>query len=326
MGTPPDRILVEFSHDGLLFVAPLKGGRARIIADVTGDVTEADEATVRAIMAARSPVLVEVSDPAWMTVFRISERQVPRYRHDRIFLAGDAAHIHSPAGGQGMNTGMQDAYNLGWKLELALKQNAGDGLLESYHDERHPVGAMVLATTGRMLRMIDLKSMVGRFTRDTLIGLLGPRETVQSRMRQQLSQHNIAYHDSAITLNDWHHGRQAIKAGDRAPDGHPTTLFEVMRGPGHLVLGFADGADAGADAVRHVVEAAEYKHPDMVKTMIVSRDRPGWRDPEGELHKRYGASGPCHFVIRPDGYIGLASNSPDLVPMGRYLGGILQHA
>ncbi len=265
-----------------------------------------------------------------MTVFRISERQVPRYRDRLIFLAGDAAHIHSPAGGQGMNTGMQDAYNLGWKLDLALNDHAGDALLDSYNDERHPVGAMVLETTGHMLRVINMKSMVGRFTRDTLIGLLGPRETVQSRMRQQLSQHAVAYHNSPIVHDDWHHGHQVIKAGDQAPDGvlvdpegHETTLFEALKGKKHVVLQFAglQSDEPGG----HAAEAAVFAHPDFFRMTRVARDGDGWRDFDGSLQERYGARRACVFAIRPDGYVGLACNTPTLEPMARYLGGLLHH-
>jgi 2-polyprenyl-6-methoxyphenol hydroxylase-like FAD-dependent oxidoreductase len=104
-------------------------------------------------------------DPRWMSRFHSEERQVPSYRDGRVLLAGDAAHVHSPAGGQGMNTSLQDAANLGWKLAATVLGWAPDGLLDTYHAERHPVGRQVLRTSGAMLR----------------IGLTGPPALVAAR-------------------------------------------------------------------------------------------------------------------------------------------------
>ncbi|OEJ38599.1 hypothetical protein AR457_25695 [Streptomyces agglomeratus] len=92
-------------------------------------------------------------DPRWMSRFHSDERQVPRYRVGRVLLAGDAAHTHSPAGGQGMNTGLEDAANLSWKLAAVASGRAPEGLLDSYHDERHPVGKSVLRSSGALLRL-----------------------------------------------------------------------------------------------------------------------------------------------------------------------------
>jgi hypothetical protein len=95
-------------------------------------------------------------DPRWISRFHSDERQVPRYRDGRVLLTGDAAHVHSPAGGQGMNTGIQDAANLGWKLAATVHGWAPDGLLDTYHAERHPVGRQVLRTSGALLRLFTL--------------------------------------------------------------------------------------------------------------------------------------------------------------------------
>src|SRR5437773_3595544 len=107
-------------------------------------------------------------DPRWMSRFHSDERQAPRYRVGRVFLAGDAAHVHSPAGGQGMNTGLQDAANLGWKLAAAVRGWAPEGLLDSYQTERHPVGRMVLRTSGAIIRMALLRSVAARAVRNVV--------------------------------------------------------------------------------------------------------------------------------------------------------------
>ena len=107
-----------------------------------------------------------------MSRFQSDERQVPEYRVGRVFLAGDAAHCHSPAGGQGMNTGLQDAANLGWKLAAALRGRTTDAqkLLDSYHEERHPVGRQVLRSSGALVRLALIKSLAARTARDVLSG------------------------------------------------------------------------------------------------------------------------------------------------------------
>jgi hypothetical protein len=102
--------------------------------------------------------------------FHSDERQVPHYRVGRVFLAGDAAHVHSPAGGQGMNTGIQDAANLGWKLAAAAQGWAPDGLLDTYESERHPVGRLVLRSSGAIIRMAMVKSRAGRMARNVVGG------------------------------------------------------------------------------------------------------------------------------------------------------------
>ena len=104
---------------------------------------------------------LEVHDARWISRFHSDERQVPRYRVGRVFLAGDAAHVHSPAGGMGMNTGLQDAANLGWKLAAALRGRGGEELLDSYHRERHPVGRAVLRMSGALVGAAMLRGPRG---------------------------------------------------------------------------------------------------------------------------------------------------------------------
>lgn len=333
---PYNEITVAFHGGTLLFVAPLAGGRARIVSELPDDVTEVDLALVQSVLDERSPVAAKASDPAWLTNFRISERQVGSYRKGRCFLAGDAAHVHSPAGGQGMNTGIQDAYNLAWKLGLAVKGRAAPGLLDSYDAERRPVGALVLAQSGRLLRMASIHNPVARFLRDTAMGLLMQRSRMQKTMTRQLSQLAIDYVEGPLGVTSWHHAHAGLKAGERAPDGpmvdpvdgRPTTLFDGLRGTGHVLLGFGAGEEDGP--LCQVAEAVLQRHGEDVRAIMVSPGDgalpPGFthRDPGGRLHGRYGASAPSLYAIRPDGYIGLACRPPDLTAAARYFGRILR--
>ena len=158
---PPDEIAVYLHRDGPFVIFPIPGGRARVVATV-GRIDPARArpeptlAEVQALVETRAGDGIRVADPVWLTHFRIHERKVSQYRTGRAFLAGDAAHIHSPAGGQGMNTGMQDAVNLAWKLALVLRGEAAPGLLDSYGPERNAVGETVLRNATRLTDMATL--------------------------------------------------------------------------------------------------------------------------------------------------------------------------
>jgi len=332
---PYNEMVIALDAGKLLFVAPLASGRARVIGSLPDAVTDIDLALVQKLLDERSPVPAAASDPNWLTSFRISERQVAGYGSGRVFLAGDAAHIHSPAGGQGMNTGIQDAYNLAWKLALAARGEAAPGLLSSYDAERRPVGALVLSQTGRMLRMAGLANPLARLLRNAAFRLLARRGRVQRGLTRQLSQLAIGYPDSPVVLTSWHHAHHGLRAGERAPDGpvtdadgRRTTLFELLRGTDHVLLGFSAGADTGP--LLQAVEATLARHGAHVRAvMVAAGDGPpprGFthRDPGGRLHGRYGASAPSLYAIRPDGYIGLACRPPDIVAAGRYFGRIMK--
>ena len=159
---PADRLQLSANHAGLVFTAPFGDGWYRVIAwnrdrqDTATEPVELDE--LRQVTSLVLGSDLGMHDPRWMSRFHNDERQAPRYRVGRVFLAGDAAHVHSPAGGQGMNTGMQDAANLSWKLAAACHGRAGDSLLDSYHTERYPVGKFVLRLSGGLLRVALIRS------------------------------------------------------------------------------------------------------------------------------------------------------------------------
>src|SRR6201999_3381408 len=141
---------------------PLSATRFRIIADL-GPSSDGGPVTptldqVQAIIDHRGPRGMTAADPIWLSGFRINERKVRDYRSGRVFLAGDAAHIHSPAGGQGMNTGMQDAFNLAWKLALVCRGEASEQILKSYSVERSEVGEQVLKAAGQLTAVATLRN------------------------------------------------------------------------------------------------------------------------------------------------------------------------
>src|SRR5262249_11317175 len=159
---PDNENAVYWHRDGIFVILPISPGRFRVVADLPPSGVEHPPAPtleqVQAIINRRGPIGLTAFDPIWLTPFRINSRKVSCYRWGRVFLAGDAAHVHSPAGGQGMNTGMQDAFNLAWKLALVVRGTCDEPLLDSYSPERSKVGDAVLKATERLTRVGTLRN------------------------------------------------------------------------------------------------------------------------------------------------------------------------
>jgi hypothetical protein len=153
-------------------------------------------------MVQRAPRGIEARDMRWSSYFRIHHRQTPQLRVGRIFVAGDAAHIHSPFGGQGMNTGLQDVWNLAWKLDLALRGRGSELLLKSYTAERRPVIKRVLETTDFLTKVMGSRQKVAQVLRDAVIPVVSRLAPFQHAFVRRLSQLDIAYRGSPIVEGD----------------------------------------------------------------------------------------------------------------------------
>ncbi|MEV7040989.1 FAD-dependent oxidoreductase [Amycolatopsis sp. NPDC051061] len=202
------------------YLVPLPGGRFRTI--VFGEEQQkpgrdepvtADEVQ-RALTAAHGPG-IEVGDVLWASRFGDASRQLERYRHGRVLFAGDAAHIHLPVGGQGLNLGLQDAVNLGWKLAATVRGTAPDGLLDSYHDERHPVAARVLVST-RAQAVLGVPDPDAAAVREVVTGLLVVPEARRA-VASELSGLGVTYPGVS--------GRAAVSA---APDGRAVLIGATL--------------------------------------------------------------------------------------------------
>ena len=243
-----------------------------------------------------SGVEVRITRVAWASRVPIQERLASAYRSGPAFLAGDAAHVHSPAGGQGMNTGIQDATNLGWKLAFACRTGVAGGvatrLLDSYEAERRPAARRVLAMTGTIFRAEAGLGPVARFTRSTLAPLAAPAVRVAlDRPRlvacgvRVLSQLRVHYRGSALSVEGRPRPQRGPRPGDRLPDAAVTVAGERRRL--HELL-----ARPGV----HVLLAAEATAPDKLRSAELVHV---WR-----LEDRAGRG---IVVLRPDGHIGLRS-------------------
>jgi 2-polyprenyl-6-methoxyphenol hydroxylase-like FAD-dependent oxidoreductase len=240
------------------------------------------------------PEAPRLSDLRWSSLFRISMRLAERYRQGRVFIAGDAAHIHPPTGGQGMNTGIQDAYNLAWKLALVQCGAAPEALLDSYEAERRPVGAEVVARTRAASENYG-------------------REQGQDRLAD--TQILVSYRGTPwVGAN---RGVGALSAGDRAPDaqglrrqgvGFPIRLFEILRGTEHVLLAPCD-VPGSADSLAAFAREVAARTGGHLRVVGISSARPAgqpgmpiYHDEQGSFAGAYGPG--ATMLIRPDGHIG----------------------
>ncbi|MET7982005.1 MULTISPECIES: FAD-dependent monooxygenase [unclassified Streptomyces] len=264
----------------------LEGGQAPSLPDIQD------------VLDRLSPRPTKASRLRWSSVFRISHRIVDRYGDGRVFVAGDAAHIHPPTGAQGMNTGIQDAWNLAWKLALAIEGGARHDLAASYDAERRPVGEEVVERTVR------------HATRGIQADRTDP-ETLMLREAQLL----VGYRGSPLVGPAFE--GPGPQAGDRAPDCaglathiavFPLRLYDLLRDRGHVLLVYGDGDQGG-----QLAEAADEFSGGRVGTCVIrpsgtameTSDPPVYVDTLGEFARLYGVSdGPTAFLVRPDGYIG----------------------
>jgi hypothetical protein len=222
----------------------------------------------------------------WTSVFRPNVRLVEHYRTGRVFLAGDAAHVHTPAGAQGLNTGVQDAYNLGWKLGQVIA-GAPDKLLDSYEAERLPIAAGVLGKSTELYQSLANHRVTGLKRGDE---------------ERQLS---LSYHGGPLAPADTP-ATKTLQVGDRAPDAPGAApgagrLFDVFRGPHFTLLAFGPEAIAALPNLTWPAEGAElHRHAVRGGQAITSADI---TDATGQLRKIYGVDGDALILVRPDGYI-----------------------
>jgi 2-polyprenyl-6-methoxyphenol hydroxylase-like FAD-dependent oxidoreductase len=193
--TSEPQVTFCFSPEGLLLVSPLPGSLVRLVAGVHGGTPAGpmDTGTAQRLIDERAPadLRLRVRRVAQSSPYQVSTRMAERFRAGRIFLAGDAAHVHSPAGGQGMNTGIQDAVNLGWKLAAVLREGAPETLLDSYGAERRPNAAALLAFTEQMTGLATLTDPAAMTIRDEMLAAAGRSETAPGFLARRLSQLDV---------------------------------------------------------------------------------------------------------------------------------------
>ena len=284
-----DEMHAFFRRDGrLLICMPMRERLWRVILPYAGerDRLAPTLEEIQRLVGERAPEPVPVSDPAWLATFRCQRRSTHIYRRGPVMLAGDAVHIHSPAGGQGMNTGIMDSYNLAWKLALVASGQAPERLLDSYGQERGPVAADVLALTHALVKFGSTTHPIQRALRNTIVPAAGRLAPLHRRAVRRISHTGVAYPASPLTLPA--RGRAGLRPGDRAPDLEVTgptgmtRLYEVLRHGRHVLL--LSGPDQGGNP-------APWAHPWRDEVVAVTAAN-------GMDRARGGA-----YLLRPDGYV-----------------------
>jgi 2-polyprenyl-6-methoxyphenol hydroxylase-like FAD-dependent oxidoreductase len=238
---------------------------------------------------------VRLHDLAWRSSYRVTVRMVDQLRVGRAFLAGDAAHVHPIAGGLGMNTGIQDAYNLGWKLGLVLAGDATPALLDTYEEERLPIASWVLDITSELL--------------DAVLAAIKEKGGMDAVAAPELTQLALAYPWSRLSRHTTDRPT-GPRPGDRAPDaplrdpatGTPVRLFDLFRGPRFTLLGLGapEVGDVGSDIVRPYLVGPG-----------------GLLDADGHAARVYGTD--ALVLVRPDGHIGLVAGPTETGTVRDYL-------
>ncbi len=297
---PKDDLTIHVHRGDVVFMGRLSDKLVRMIVALHSeqDQDEHRQITIADFQQAvdHVGVRVKINSAGWTAPFRVNDRQAQSYRSGNVFLAGDASHIHSPVGGQGMNTGIQDAANLAWKL-AAVARGAHPSLLDSYEEERGEVGRALLRFTERGLKMATVTHPVIEGVRDVFATFVSGLKPVQRAMTSFIAETAIEYRTSSIVSD--YGGDGELRAGDRLPDltllhpGDQTTLLRDWTQARHLAI-VINGSDYEIAVIRADMPGAE-----MVRIYTPQLDDEGI----GLLGVRKKV-----IVVRPDGYVGFRSS------------------
>ncbi|MDQ2704147.1 MAG: FAD-dependent monooxygenase, partial [Pseudomonadota bacterium] len=316
----PEEVNIYFWRAGFHLLFPMRGtDHWRIVGIVPPELRGIDEIELDAVMPSlhkETGNTLSIKACRWFSTYRIHHRAAERFGDRRAFILGDAAHIHSPVGAQGMNTGLQDAYNLAWKLALVVKEEADPGLLDSYDEERLPVARRLLATTDRAFKLVVSDSWFAGLMRTKILARIAAFAMSIERIRKvafrTVSQIGINYRKSSLSVARDALPFDAPQCGDRfpwlhlrlRPDGPMEDTFKAFEDRYFNLVAFGQIppalADLGFDTIMRT-----WTVPD---------------DPQNDAElARVGIRQPAFYLIRPDGHVGLCGKIADATPIRRYL-------
>jgi 2-polyprenyl-6-methoxyphenol hydroxylase-like FAD-dependent oxidoreductase len=313
------------SEHGFMGLFPMGKRRFRLIASNPVSKPSEDMAPpveeLQQIYDQRSHIPSKFRDMSWSSWFRINSRMIRRLQAGRVFLGGDSAHIHSPAGAQGMNTGMQDMINLSWKLAMVMKGQAKPELLDTYSSDRVPVIRDVLYKTERLTHTIGSENTLFRSVFNHIAPWVGSMENVQQKSTERMSQLALNYRESPLSDSTESGGN--VRAGDRMPDlpvtvlhregsterSGPAAIFGLLD-PSRFTLFFSNIADQ-AKTHSEVQNAIGPWHSLIQGHQIAAS--PG----EDTFQKRFGTS-PSIVLVRPDGYVAFTGTDKSVAKLASY--------
>lgn len=286
---PDTEASIYWHKDGPFVIFPISPGRYRVLADLPTSGAQHPPTPnleqAQAVIDRRGPPGLQAFDPIWLAGFRINGRKVSNYRSGRAFLAGDAAHVHSPAGGQGMNTGMQDAFNLAWKLALVVKGTCSEHLLDSYSAERSYVGDQVLKSASQLTAVGTIKNPVGQAVRNVIGHLMLGLVPVQQKFADTMTEVSIGYPDS--------------------PLNGPSLSSHVGPKPGERLAPMAGQTPIGSGGTPRFALLAEPS----VATSSLLANFGALLDPD----MRQPFQKDSFWLVRPDGYVGCSATQMDVI-------------
>jgi len=316
----PGELNVYLWQDGFHLFFPMRGkDRWRVIGILPKALRHRDDLTFEDVIPGiqhEAGSGVTFHQCSWFSTYRIHHRAAERFRERRCFLLGDAAHIHSPMGAQGMNTGLQDAYNLAWKLALVVQGKAASALLDSYEQERIPVAQRLLRTTDRAFQLIVSDSWLAGMFRTKIMATVAAaamrRERVRTLAFRTISQIGIRYPDSALSQTLPGLPADAPAAGERFPWMKLT--FDAKTGPEDVFEKLDDTRFNLLVMGQPVPSADSVDHGDLLHTHPISDTA----ENNAQL-QRVRIAGPAFYLLRPDGHVGVCGSRLDTNAVSRYL-------
>lgn len=328
------RIDWKYSHDalhvciaehGVVAFFPMPGEKRWRIVGAFPEGHEKDEGEVlyeeiEARIREEAELELDITRVDWFSTYKVHTRHVEKFSSGRCFLAGDSAHIHTPAGGQGMNTGIQDAYNLAWKLALVLKGAAHERILDSYNEERLPNARRLLQTTDRMFNLAAGTDWLVNLIRTTIFPPMArfilSIDAVKKKFFPLISQIGITYRESSLSMHDGDREFE-VRAGDRLPyfllDGH--SIYDRLRAPKFHLVTFSDGLTGEAVDRGEITDEIGIKYADLLDQYRVPLNP--------QIADLFGTDKTFQVFLRPDNYIAYISSGTSPQRLVTYLNEII---
>jgi 2-polyprenyl-6-methoxyphenol hydroxylase-like FAD-dependent oxidoreductase len=330
---PVSDLHIFSSEYGFMGLFPLGGSHFRLIAsNPPGDPSEQAGPTLdqlQAIYDQRAHIPARLRQLGWSSWFHINSRMVDRLKIGRVFLGGDAAHIHSPAAAQGMNTGIQDMLNLVWKLALVLKGQANEELLDTYQQDRFPVMRSIVARTEEMTELIEAKNPLVRGLFNHLTPWIGGLNFVEENATARISQLALNYRESALSADQAAGG--SLRAGDRVPELHVRAVVNLQNTGRRVRPEYEEGRLFSLlNPTRFTLLVANLKEASSLSAQLANVLEP-WRqliavvqveassiEPKKKFREYFGTI-PSLILVRPDAYIAFRGNEHSVTKLAEYL-------